>query len=130
MWYTIRVKYSYKGINGFLKGGNQMKEISDFDRFWNDVLEDGTIRKESHDTKNDKNLSVAKQIGDAIIAYRKELGYSQVDFAELVGLTQPVLSKLEKGDGNPTARRLQQILDRSNGTLYIQFHAKEKKGSK
>lgn len=104
-----------------------MKEISDFDRFWNDVIEEGTFDNKNNDPKHDKNLSVAKQIGDAIIAYRKELGYSQVDFAELVGLTQPVLSKLEKGDGNPTARRIQQILDRSNGTLYIQFHAKEKK---
>jgi transcriptional regulator with XRE-family HTH domain len=40
---------------------------------------------------------------------REALGLSQEAFGKLVGLSKPQVSKLEKGEGNPTLKTLQAI---------------------
>jgi len=52
-----------------------------------------------------------KQIGLRIKHAREAAGYSQSKLAELVGLTQGAISKIERGEGNPS---LQSVIRLSN----------------
>ena len=52
----------------------------------------------------------------AIIKHRLKKGWSQTELAEAIGSRQPVISRLERGDGNPsllTLQRIAQALDLS-----------------
>jgi len=52
-------------------------------------------------------------IGQATRRMRKIVGKSQVEFAELLGITLRILREIEKDQGNPTLKTLQKI-----GILY------------
>jgi ribosome-binding protein aMBF1 (putative translation factor) len=45
----------------------------------------------------------------SIIANRQKRGLSQQQLAERVGTRQPVISRLERGGGNPTLNLLQRV---------------------
>lgn len=45
-------------------------------------------------------------LGEIIKSARKKRGFSQVELAEIVGVTQPSLSKIEKGDAEPMRKTL------------------------
>jgi ribosome-binding protein aMBF1 (putative translation factor) len=45
----------------------------------------------------------------SIIANRQKRGLSQQQLAERIGTRQPVISRLERGDGNPTLNLLQRV---------------------
>lgn len=45
----------------------------------------------------------------SIITYRQKQGLSQQQLAERVGTRQPVISRLESGEGNPTLHLLQRV---------------------
>jgi len=47
----------------------------------------------------------------SIIEHRQKRGWSQLKLAEVVGTKQPVISRLERGDGNPTLHFLQRVAD-------------------
>ena len=44
-----------------------------------------------------------------IIAKRTSRGWSQTELARAVGTRQPVISRLERGEGNPSLHTLQRI---------------------
>ena len=44
-----------------------------------------------------------------IIAERTKRGWSQTELAKAVGTRQPVISRLERGEGNPSLHTLQRI---------------------
>lgn len=54
--------------------------------------------------KSVHNLAV-----DHLKRIRKARGLSQVDLADMVGVTQGLISKIENGDGNPTLDTLLRI---------------------
>lgn len=56
-----------------------------------------------------KNLSVL--LGNAIMKRRQRKGLTQVKFAELLGIEQHSLSRMEKGIIAPKMSRLQEIAD-------------------
>lgn len=93
-----------------------MEPKNTFEQFWNDF---------AVENNNSSSFSVSKEIGDSIIKFRQSMNLSQSEFAELVNIPQPVLSKIEKGIGNPTAKRLQQIVDGTNSKIEIHFKKKE-----
>ncbi len=45
----------------------------------------------------------------SIIKARQERGITQTELAKRVGTRQPVISRLERGEGNPTILQLQKI---------------------
>ncbi len=55
----------------------------------------------------------------SIIAHRQKLGFSQQQLAERVGTRQPVISRLERGDGNPTIKLLQRVAGALNLKLEV-----------
>lgn len=51
------------------------------------------------------------ELGEAVRNRRKELGITQPVLAELSGLSKNTIYKLERGQGNPTAKVLLGLLD-------------------
>ena len=74
----------------------------EFQRTW----EDGTLERE-----------IAKQL----IGIRLELGMTQEQFAERVGVKQSFLSRLENGEQNLTIETLQQLAQRSGAIVHVQI---------
>lgn len=51
-----------------------------------------------------------KDIGQLIKKRRKFLKLTQIDLAEIIGMSRRSLQMLEKGEGNPTFEQLSKIL--------------------
>ncbi len=64
-------------------------------------------------------LSIEYEIVQAIIKHRLKLGMSQSQLAKAIGSRQPVISRLERGNGNPSLRTLQKIADALNLSLKV-----------
>jgi ribosome-binding protein aMBF1 (putative translation factor) len=54
-----------------------------------------------------------------IIKERIKRGWSQTELAEAVGSRQPVISRLERGDGNPSLQTLSKIAKALNLSLTV-----------
>jgi len=94
-----------------------MKKVS-----WEDVekelLEDPEVAKEC------ANLEPEYQIIRQLILLRKEKKITQKEFAELIGDSQPNISRLESGRYNPTLAKLKKIADCLDRKLEIKFVSK------
>ena len=71
-------------------------------------------RVATEDESNMENISpelteAVKQVGRKIKDIRVERGLSQADVANLLGIRQPIISRIEKGTHVPTWRNLERI---------------------
>lgn len=57
------------------------------------------------------SIMVVESLGNIIKERRKELGISQPDLAELAQISVNTLTKLERGESNPSWDVLQKVLD-------------------
>lgn len=58
--------------------------------------------------------NIKKLLGAKISQVRKERGFSQIKFAEMLGLSTNALSIIETGNGFLTAETLEKILEKLN----------------
>jgi len=65
-------------------------------------------------------IYTAASIGPAIRHYRLEEGLTQVELADLVGLTPTYLSRLENGEGTEELRRVIRILKQLGVRMSLQ----------
>jgi predicted transcriptional regulator len=93
-----------------------MKGI-DFKDFKADLLKDEKTR-EAYEALNPKY-----KIIQTIIARRNELSLSQRELARLIGMQQPAICRLERGDNNITIGTLFRVAQALN--LDIEFKPKE-----
>ena len=63
--------------------------------------------------------SLCKVLGDNVKKYRKQKGYSQEKFAELIGIGVTSLSLIERGKGFATAQTLEKISEILNVSVSI-----------
>ncbi|WP_433228920.1 helix-turn-helix domain-containing protein [Actinomadura formosensis] len=59
------------------------------------------------------------RLGDMVRERRRELGLTQAKVAELAGITQPALSRIEGGGGLPTLAMLDRIAKAMHTTFTI-----------
>ncbi|RNF38776.1 helix-turn-helix transcriptional regulator [Planococcus salinus] len=59
---------------------------------------------------NDPEEQMNFQLRKELITLRLQLGLTQQQFADLVGVAQPLISRLENGSQNITVEKLQRIL--------------------
>jgi len=59
-------------------------------------------------------LDIKKLLGNKISGIRKSKGYSQMQFAEMLGISTNALSLIETGNGFLTAETLEKVLDKLN----------------
>jgi ribosome-binding protein aMBF1 (putative translation factor) len=57
-----------------------------------------------------------------IIKERVKRGWSQAELAEAIGTRQPVISRLECGDGNPSLQTLKRIARALDLSLKVSMH--------
>lgn len=76
---------------------------TDFTKFKNKVLKKKSV-KDEYDS-----LSSEYEVIKIIIKHRLKKGWSQTDLAKAIGSRQPVISRLERGGGNPSLKTLSNI---------------------
>lgn len=74
-----------------------------FTQFKKDALKKPTVKAEYD------SLQAEYAVIRTIIKERLKRGWSQSDLAEAVGTRQPVISRLERGEGNPSLATLGKI---------------------
>ena len=74
-----------------------------FKQFKTKALRNPTVKTEY------EALGPEYEVVKTIISQRIKRGWSQTRLAEAVGSRQPVISRLERGEGNPSLQTLQRI---------------------
>lgn len=86
---------------------------TDFKKFKTDALQNLQV-KSQYDT-----LENQYEVIKTIIKQRLKRGWSQTQLAEAIGSRQPVISKLERGDGNPSLKTLHKIAEALDLSLHV-----------
>ena len=86
-----------------------------FDDFLQEQLQDSEIRKEY------EALQPEHTVIQAMIDARKKSGMTQKELAEITGIAQGDISKLERGSANPSIRTLQRLAKGMGMILKIEF---------
>ena len=86
-----------------------------FDSYLQEKLKDPEFKKE-YDA-----LEPEFSIMQAIIDARKESGLTQKELAEKTGITQADISRMEKGNANPSLRTLQRLASGMNMRVRLEF---------
>ena len=94
------------------KGSNDMTK---FDDFLAEQLQDEEVKKE-YDALEPEFVVVQE-----IINARKLKGLTQKELSQKTGIAQSDISKLEKGNGNPSIKTLQRLANAMNKKLKIEF---------
>ncbi|MEY3783691.1 MAG: hypothetical protein RLZZ230_13 [Candidatus Parcubacteria bacterium] len=84
-----------------------------FKQFKTKALENPVIKAEY------EALSPEYEVVKTIIGRRLELGWSQSQLAEAAGSRQPVISRLERGESNPSLQTLQRIAKALDLSLHV-----------
>ncbi len=75
--------------------------------------------------KNKNTTSLAQQVGRKIAMRRKRLGYTQVQVAQLLGIEQESLSRMEKGVIAPKFSRLESLANVLECTVIDLFRSSD-----
>ncbi len=92
-----------------------MKKCANFDEFFDEQMNNLEVKREYDD------LEVEFTIIQAIIDARKQSGLTQKQLAERTGIAQADISKMERGNANPSLRTLKRLADGMGKTLQIAF---------
>ena len=90
--------------------------MSEWKQFLNEQLEDPEVRAEY------EALEPEFAIIQAMIDARKSSGLTQKELSEKTGIAQADISKLERGNANPSLRTLQRLASGMDMKLKIEFY--------
>lgn len=86
-----------------------------FDDFLQEQLKDPEFKKEY------EALQPERAIVQAIIDARQKAGLTQKELSERTGIAQGDISKLERGNANPSIRTLQRLASGMGMTVKLEF---------
>ncbi len=84
-----------------------------YKKFKNKAFKNKEVKKEY------EVLGFEYEVVRTIIKHRLKRGWSQTQLAEAIGSRQPVISRLECGDGNPSIQTLQRVADALDLSLKV-----------
>lgn len=93
--------------------------LDDFDRLLNKHLENPEFKEEW------ESLEPQFDIVQAMIDARKKSHLTQKELAQITGIDQADISKLENGNANPTLSLLKRLADGMGMNLKIEFLPKQ-----
>jgi predicted transcriptional regulator len=93
--------------------------MSDFRNYLNEQLQRPSFKAEWD------ALQPELTIAQAMIDARKESGLTQKQLSERTGIAQADISKLERGNANPSILTLKRLADAMDMTLKIEFVPKK-----
>lgn len=79
--------------------------MGSFKEFVNEVEADSSPEELEQLNEQRQRFAVARQLR----ALRVRSGMTQIELSEATGITQPIISNLERGDANPTLETLQRL---------------------
>lgn len=88
---------------------------SKFNDFLQEQLKDSEFRKEY------EALQPERAIVQAIIDARQQAGFTQKELSERTGIAQGDISKMERGNANPSIRTLQRLATGMGMKLKLEF---------
>ena len=86
-----------------------------FDDFLNEQLKDPAFRRE-YDA-----LQPERAVIQAVIDARRRSGLTQKELSARTGIAQADISRLEKGNSNPSLKTLQRLANGMDMTLRVEF---------
>lgn len=89
-----------------------------FDKYLDKQLKNPNIKKEFD------RLAPEYEIISAVMKSRKNLGITQLELAKKIGTDQAHISRLERGNSNPSLNFLKKIADGLGQELHISFKPK------
>ena len=89
--------------------------MTNFDAFLNDQLKDPEFKAEWD------ALDPEFAVIEAMLKARKETGLTQKQLSERTGIAQTDISRLERGNGNPSLRTLQRLAAGMGMRVKIEF---------
>ena len=89
--------------------------MTNFNDFLNEQMKDPEFKAEGD------ALDPEFAVIEAILAARKESGLTQQQLSERTGIAQTDISKLERGNGNPSLRTLQRLAAGMGMRVKIEF---------
>ena len=84
------------------------------DELWDKYRSDSEFREA------EAELSPYEDLARQLIAFRIKNGLTQSDLAQLAGMHQSAIARLESGEHEPTLRTLRRITHAMGGTLLLQ----------
>ncbi|MDQ2745562.1 MAG: helix-turn-helix transcriptional regulator [Chloroflexota bacterium] len=90
----------------------KLSELKSADAVLREQLKDPAFRDEWERT------ALARAVATRVVAYRAEHSLSQAALARKLGVSQPLVARLEAGDHEPTIRTLTRLAHR----LGLEFH--------
>ncbi len=84
-----------------------------FKQFKSKALKDSVVKSEY------EALGPEYEVVKTIINQRIKRGWSQTELANAIGSRQPVISRLERGEGNPSLSTLQKIANALDLSLQV-----------
>ena len=81
----------------------------------NERLKDADFKKEYEE------MNPEYEVIKAVLAARKSVDMTQKELAEVSGVAQSDISKLENGNSNPTIKMLQRLANGMNMHLKVEF---------
>lgn len=81
----------------------------------NERLKDSDFKKEYEE------MNPEYEVIKAVLAARKSIDMTQKELAEVSGVAQSDISKLENGNSNPTIKMLQRLANGMNMRLKVEF---------
>ena len=92
---------------------------------WNDELDfDAMSIYEDGEIVGDFETTLTQQLGYKIARAREEAGLTQTELSKLTGIDQGDISKLERGQGNPSFKKVSRILDGLGSVMEINIKEK------
>lgn len=92
-----------------------MESMSKFNDFLDEQLKDKSFKKEWD------ALEPEYQIISAMLRYRAENNITQKQLADITGIPQADISRLENGNANPSLKTLQRLAEGMGMKLKIEF---------
>jgi len=83
-----------------------------------------TIRRERADPEFRREwtrLGVAEEVAQTLIRFRGDRGLTQKAAAQLLGMTEPMVSRLERGDHVPNVDTMLRVADATGTVLRVEF---------
>lgn len=110
-------KYAYKTYNIRIKHISHYMEVymSELQEYLDKALQDCDI------TKEESGNNIYNDIAKEIVMLRMEKGITQKQLADLCGIQQSNISRLEKGIYNPSVQLLNKIAESLGKTIKISF---------
>ena len=97
-----------------------------FSVIWNDELDfDASSIYECGVLVGKFDVPLAKNVGVVLGGAREDALITQEDLAKLTGINQGDISRIEKGTGNPTLKKIEKILNALGKTMVITLQDKK-----